>query len=254
QDWTKNDEKLLQAVDYNDAGKVTSLLVRKGLVPTKLDSEGKSAFHLAAMRGNVDCLEAMLAHGVDAMTKDSSGYTALHLASKHGHPQCVSKLLQASCPVDVADGSGRTALHHAAVSGCISCSEILCDFKAALNTKDKVRSLCSSPRNAVLPRAGDSREMQQLRGWNAAAGGTLGSWGALLAVPTPTTPSTSPISLSSHSVPQKRSQRSRRPRCDVPSALVSPQTSSPSQSSVREKGSTPRKRKAPLPPLGTPSQ
>lgn len=25
------------------------------------------------MRGNVDCLEAMLAHGVDAMTKDSSG-------------------------------------------------------------------------------------------------------------------------------------------------------------------------------------
>lgn len=43
QDWTKNDEKLLQAVDYNDAGKVASLLVRKGLVPTKLDSEGKSA-------------------------------------------------------------------------------------------------------------------------------------------------------------------------------------------------------------------
>uniref|UniRef100_A0A803VNQ8 Ankyrin repeat domain 24 n=1 Tax=Ficedula albicollis TaxID=59894 RepID=A0A803VNQ8_FICAL len=94
QDWTKNDEKLLQAVDYNDAGRVTSLLLRKGLVPTKLDSEGKSAFHLAATRGNVDCLEAMLAHGVDAMTKDSSGYTALHLASKHGHPQCVSKLLQ----------------------------------------------------------------------------------------------------------------------------------------------------------------
>ncbi|KAL2294860.1 hypothetical protein Nmel_017998 [Mimus melanotis] len=137
QDWTKNDEKLLQAVDYNDAGRVTALLLRKGLVPTKLDSEGKSAFHLAATRGNVDCLEAMLAHGVDAMTKDSSGYTALHLASKHGHPQCVSKLLQASCPVDVADGSGRTALHLAAASGCISCSEILCDFKAPLNSKDK---------------------------------------------------------------------------------------------------------------------
>uniref|UniRef100_A0A8C7EFL2 Uncharacterized protein n=1 Tax=Nothoprocta perdicaria TaxID=30464 RepID=A0A8C7EFL2_NOTPE len=43
QDWTKNDEKLLQAVDYNDAGRVTSLLLRKGLVATKLDSEGKSA-------------------------------------------------------------------------------------------------------------------------------------------------------------------------------------------------------------------
>ncbi|XP_043358400.1 ankyrin repeat domain-containing protein 24 isoform X5 [Dermochelys coriacea] len=136
-DWGKNDEKLLQAVDYNDPEKVTALLLRKGLVPTKLDSEGKSAFHLAAMRGNVDCLEVMLAHGADAMTIDSSGYNALHLAAKHGHPQCVSKLLQASCPVDGADSNGRTALHHAAVSGCISCSEILCDFKASLNTKDK---------------------------------------------------------------------------------------------------------------------
>lgn len=84
-------------------------------------------------------------------------------------------LPQASCPVDVADGSGRTALHHAgewgqyqpcpapvpvqaecsasvlspAFSGCISCSEILCDFKAPLNIKDKVRSRCSSPCSAV---------------------------------------------------------------------------------------------------------
>ncbi|XP_053153782.1 ankyrin repeat domain-containing protein 24 isoform X2 [Hemicordylus capensis] len=137
QDWSKNDEKLLQAVEYNDADRVSSLLLRKGLVPTKLDSEGKSAFHLAAMRGNVDCLEVMLAHGADAMTTDGSGYAALHLSAKHGHPQCVSKLLQASCPVDMADGSGRTALHHAAINGCISCLEILCDFKAPLNTKDQ---------------------------------------------------------------------------------------------------------------------
>ncbi|XP_077188327.1 ankyrin repeat domain-containing protein 24 isoform X2 [Paroedura picta] len=137
QDWSKNDEKLLQAVEYNDAERVASLLLRKGLVPTKLDSEGKSAFHLASMKGNVDCLEVMLAHGADAMTTDSSGCTALHLSAKHGHPQCMSKLLQASCPVDLADSNGRTALHHAALSGCISCLEILCDFKASLNTKDQ---------------------------------------------------------------------------------------------------------------------
>ncbi|KAH0625868.1 hypothetical protein JD844_034219 [Phrynosoma platyrhinos] len=43
QDWSKNDEKLLQAVEYNDADRVSSLLLRKGLVPTKLDSDGKSA-------------------------------------------------------------------------------------------------------------------------------------------------------------------------------------------------------------------
>ncbi|XP_029141657.1 ankyrin repeat domain-containing protein 24 [Protobothrops mucrosquamatus] len=137
QDWNKNDEKLLQAVEMNDADRVSSLLLRKSLVPTKLDMEGKSAFHLCATKGNVGCLEVMLAHGADALTTDGSGHTALHLSAKHGHPQCVSKLLQSSCPVDVADSQGRTALHHAAIHGSISCLEILCDFKASLNTKDQ---------------------------------------------------------------------------------------------------------------------
>ncbi|XP_030112562.4 ankyrin repeat domain-containing protein 24 [Taeniopygia guttata] len=276
QDWTKNDEKLLQAVDYNDAGRVTSLLLRKGLVPTKLDSEGKSAFHLAATRGNVDCLEAMLAHGVDAMTKDSSGYTALHLASKHGHPQCVSKLLQASCPVDVADGSGRTALHLAAASGCISCSEILCDFKAPLNSKDKDGStpliLAAKMSHPELCRyllhRGAAVNCRDLQGRTALmlaceSGSVdtvevLVSAGARVAVVDATGHDAAHYGLATGNVLiqhllQEAAQR-RSWASEEESAEQTSQTSSPSQSSVREKSSTPRKRKAPLPPLGTPSQ
>ncbi|XP_059725790.1 ankyrin repeat domain-containing protein 24 [Haemorhous mexicanus] len=276
QDWTKNDEKLLQAVDYNDAGRVTSLLLRKGLVPTKLDSEGKSAFHLAAMRGNVDCLEAMLAHGVDAMTKDSSGYTALHLASKHGHPQCVSKLLQASCPVDVADGSGRTALHLAAASGCISCSEILCDFKAPLNSKDKDGStpliLAAKMSHSELCRyllhRGAAVNCRDLQGRTALmlaceSGSVdtvevLVSAGARVGVVDATGHDAAHYGLATGNaliqhLLQEAAQR-RSWASEEESTEQASQTSSPSQSSVREKSSTPRKRKAPLPPLGTPSQ
>ncbi|XP_014805179.1 PREDICTED: ankyrin repeat domain-containing protein 24 isoform X2 [Calidris pugnax] len=275
QDWTKNDEKLLQAVDYNDAGRVTSLLVRKGLVATKLDSEGKSAFHLAAMRGNVDCLEAMLAHGVDAMTKDSSGFTALHLASKHGHPQCVSKLLQASCPVDVADSSGRTALHLAAVSGCISCSEILCDFKAPLNSKDKDGStpliLAAKMSHSELCRyllhrgaAVNSRDLQGRTALMLACENgsvetveVLVNAGARVAVVDSTGHDAAHYSLATGNVLiqhflQEAAQR--RSWASEETTEQTSQTSSPSQSSVREKDSTPRKRKAPLPPQGTPSQ
>ncbi|XP_039558332.1 ankyrin repeat domain-containing protein 24 isoform X2 [Passer montanus] len=275
-DWTKNDEKLLQAVDYNDAGRVTSLLLRKGLVPTKLDSEGKSAFHLAATRGNVDCLEAMLAHGVDAMTKDSSGYTALHLASKHGHPQCVSKLLQASCPVDVADGSGRTALHLAAASGCISCSEILCDFKAPLNSKDKDGStpliLAAKMSHSELCRyllhRGAAVNCRDLQGRTALmlaceSGSVdtvevLVSAGARVAVVDATGHDAAHYGLATGNaliqhLLQEAAQR-RSWASEEESTEQASQTSSPSQSSVREKSSTPRKRKAPLPPLGTPSQ
>ncbi|XP_072643883.1 ankyrin repeat domain-containing protein 24 isoform X12 [Canis lupus baileyi] len=138
QEWGKSDERLLQAVDSNDAARVAALITRKGLVPTKLDPEGKSAFHLAAMRGAASCLEVMLAHGANVMSTDGAGYNALHLAAKYGHPQCLKQLLQASCVVDVVDSSGWTALHHAAAGGCISCSEMLCSFKAQLNPRDRV--------------------------------------------------------------------------------------------------------------------
>ncbi|PNI25184.1 ANKRD24 isoform 6, partial [Pan troglodytes] len=94
QDWGKSDERLLQAVENNDAPRVAALIARKGLVPTKLDPEGKSAFHLAAMRGAASCLEVMIAHGSNVMSTDGAGYNALHLAAKYGHPQCLKQLLQ----------------------------------------------------------------------------------------------------------------------------------------------------------------
>ncbi|KAM9689108.1 ankyrin repeat domain-containing protein 24 isoform 1-T1 [Trichechus inunguis] len=149
QDWSKSDERLLQAVENNDATRVVVLIARKGLVPTKLDPAGKSAFHLAAMRGAASCLEVMLAQGANVMSTDGAGYNALHLAAKYGHPQCLKQLLQAPCVVDAVDSSGWTALHHAALTyllsfsllpvagGCLSCSELLCSFKAHLNPRDR---------------------------------------------------------------------------------------------------------------------
>lgn len=43
QDWSKYDEKLLQAVAACDAEKVASLLNKRTLLTTKLDIEGQSA-------------------------------------------------------------------------------------------------------------------------------------------------------------------------------------------------------------------
>lgn len=43
QDWSKSDDRLLQAVEQNEPDKVSALIVKKGLCPTKLDAEGKSA-------------------------------------------------------------------------------------------------------------------------------------------------------------------------------------------------------------------
>lgn len=45
-EWNKNDDRLLQAVENGDVEKVASLLGKKGASATKLDSEGKTAFIL----------------------------------------------------------------------------------------------------------------------------------------------------------------------------------------------------------------
>lgn len=42
-EWNKNDDRLLQAVENGDAEKVASLLGKKGASATKHDSEGKTA-------------------------------------------------------------------------------------------------------------------------------------------------------------------------------------------------------------------
>ncbi|XP_030289832.1 ankyrin repeat domain-containing protein 24 isoform X2 [Sparus aurata] len=136
QDWSKSDERLLQAVEQNEPDKVSALIVKKGLCPTKLDAEGKSAFHLCASRGRLDCLEAIIAQGADFNVTDGAGFSALHLAAKNSQSECLKRLLQERLAVDCTDSIGRTALHHAAVSGCLSCTETLWDFKADLDIQD----------------------------------------------------------------------------------------------------------------------
>ncbi|XP_068447683.1 ankyrin repeat domain-containing protein 24 [Clinocottus analis] len=136
QDWSKSDERLLQAVEQNEPDKVSALIVKKGLCPTKLDAEGKSAFHLCASRGRLDCLEVVISHGADVNITDGAGSSALHLAAKNGQSECLKRLLQERLAVDCTDTIGRTPLHHAAVSGCLSCCETLWDFKASLDVQD----------------------------------------------------------------------------------------------------------------------
>ncbi|KAB0401221.1 hypothetical protein E2I00_007233 [Balaenoptera physalus] len=135
-DWNKYDDRLMKAAERGDVEKVSSLLAKKGVNPGKLDVEGRSAFHVVASKGNLECLNAILIHGVDITTSDTAGRNALHLAAKYGHALCLQKLLQYSCPTEHVDLQGRTALHDAAMADCPSSIQLLCDHGAAVNTKD----------------------------------------------------------------------------------------------------------------------
>ncbi|NWS10958.1 RAI14 protein, partial [Pachyramphus minor] len=135
-EWNKNDDRLLQAVENGDPEKVASLLGKKGANATKQDSEGKTAFHLAATKGHAECLRIMVTHGADVTAQDGAGHSALHLAAKNSHPDCIRRLLQSKCPADSTDNSGKTALHYAAASGCLQAVQLLCEHKCPINVKD----------------------------------------------------------------------------------------------------------------------
>ncbi|KAM5331953.1 ankycorbin isoform 5-T5 [Glossophaga mutica] len=135
-EWNKNDDRLLQAVENGDAEKVASLLGKKGASATKQDSEGKTAFHLAATKGHVECLRVMVTHGVDVTAQDTAGHSALHLAAKNSHHEYIKKLLQSKCPAESTDSSGKTALHYAAAQGCLPAVQVLCEHRSPVNLKD----------------------------------------------------------------------------------------------------------------------
>ncbi|KAF7243899.1 Ankycorbin [Varanus komodoensis] len=82
-EWNKNDDRLLQAVENGDVEKVASLLGKKGASATKHDSEGKTAFHLAASKGHGECLRIMMTHGVDVTAQDGTGVQVVHMQSKY---------------------------------------------------------------------------------------------------------------------------------------------------------------------------
>ncbi|KAK3528394.1 hypothetical protein QTP86_034260, partial [Hemibagrus guttatus] len=135
-DWNKYDDRLMKAVEKGEVDKVSAVLSKKGIIPTKLDVEGRSAFHLAASRGHLDCLSVILVHGVDVTANDATGKNALHLSARNGHSLCVQKLLQHNCPVGNVDLQGRTALHDAVMAGCSSSVKLLCDSGASVNASD----------------------------------------------------------------------------------------------------------------------
>ncbi|XP_029807835.1 uveal autoantigen with coiled-coil domains and ankyrin repeats [Suricata suricatta] len=126
----------MKAAERGDVEKVSSILAKKGINPGKLDVEGRSAFHVVASKGNLECLNAILIHGVDITTSDTAGRNALHLAAKYGHALCLQKLLQYNCPPEHVDLQGRTALHDAAMADCPSSIQLLCDHGALVNAKD----------------------------------------------------------------------------------------------------------------------
>ncbi|XP_071964526.1 uncharacterized protein [Antedon mediterranea] len=136
-DWTKYDDKVLQAVDAGDPEKLQSTLTKKGTSATKLDAEGKSAFHHAARLGQYPCLEVLLQLGTNVNAVDKQGWTALHCASSSGHFNCIQRLLQLQADATALNVQGETALQLAVAGNHSDSCKLLLLGGAPVGSKDK---------------------------------------------------------------------------------------------------------------------
>ncbi|XP_068108327.1 ankyrin repeat domain-containing protein 35 isoform X2 [Hyperolius riggenbachi] len=125
--WNKHDQKLFEAVEKGDTKKLSAILSKRPIRATKNGPNGQSAFHVAAAKGLIDCVNVIISHKVEINAKTDDGCTALHLASSNCHPECVKVLLQHGAHEDSIDFQGRTPLHCAATSGCVSSVLHLCN-------------------------------------------------------------------------------------------------------------------------------
>ncbi len=85
--------------------------------PDRLNSERRTALHLAAASGTSKCTEQLLSSGALPDLRDWHGETPLLLASEQGCESVVALLIKEGCDIRATNDSGWNALHLAIKKG-----------------------------------------------------------------------------------------------------------------------------------------
>lgn len=75
-----------------------------------VDRAGRSLLHYAALKGDVQAADELIADGLAPGLADSAGFTPLHFAAQGQHALAARHLLAAGAPVDPQNRFGGTPL------------------------------------------------------------------------------------------------------------------------------------------------
>ncbi|XP_065580623.1 putative ankyrin repeat protein RF_0381 [Artemia franciscana] len=108
---------------------------------SELDTNGKSALHVAAAHGRKNILEYFIQKtGVSLDDQDNNGKTALHVAAEYGHKAAVEALVKNNAYTNIKDDwdiDGLALLHFAVESDHDKIVDILLEHKPNVNAVDK---------------------------------------------------------------------------------------------------------------------
>lgn len=127
--------RLFDSVGRNDLAGVQQILATNPSVANTVDAQGTTALMIAAGRGYVEIIDALIKAGANVNAKSKIGTTALILAITEKHPEGVPLLLAAGADVNAISKLKNTALLEAINNKDAPLVEMLIKARANVNLK-----------------------------------------------------------------------------------------------------------------------
>jgi ankyrin repeat protein/Tfp pilus assembly protein PilF len=108
------------------------------LIRNRPTNDGNNPLHMAAVSGDVDRLNRLLAEGVFIDVRNKKGHTPLYYAVMMGKTEAARTLVQRGADVNVRMPSGYTPLHEAAYGGHKEIVELLLKKGAEVYAADRI--------------------------------------------------------------------------------------------------------------------
>jgi ankyrin repeat protein len=89
-----------------------------GILPVGVHTRGvwqSTPLHIAAVRGDVAAIAALLDAGADIQSRGEHGYSPLHEAVEQGHSEAVRLLLERGASLDATSDDGHTPIQSAQI-------------------------------------------------------------------------------------------------------------------------------------------
>ena len=134
-------------------------LLLEGVKPAALDG----LILEAALKGQTEIADLLIAKGANVNCRDKAGATPLHQAALKGNTDIANVLLQHGADPNAADGDGLTPLHDAALSGRAPMIALLLDKGANREARDRRIGSHSALPGGVLGAQGSGRTVDRAR-------------------------------------------------------------------------------------------